>query len=71
MFSHAFILVFQEMIIAAVELFSEHMRGCLLSAGGGRLLGPDALRLRLVANLRHLREAYDSLLKLDLPSQVS
>ncbi|CAK1548634.1 unnamed protein product [Leptosia nina] len=58
----------KEMIIAAVELFSEHMRTCLLS-GGGSTLGPDTLRSRLVANLRHLREAYDSLLKLDLPSQ--
>ncbi|KAJ8734975.1 hypothetical protein PYW08_014225 [Mythimna loreyi] len=59
----------KEMIIAAVELFSEHMRSCLLSAGGGKLVPTDALRVRLVANLRHLREAYDSLLKLDLPSQ--
>ncbi|KAF9415299.1 hypothetical protein HW555_007048 [Spodoptera exigua] len=59
----------QEMIIAAVELFSEHMRACLLSPGGGKLVPTDTLRVRLVANLRHLREAYDSLLKLDLPSQ--
>ncbi|PZC87269.1 hypothetical protein B5X24_HaOG201505 [Helicoverpa armigera] len=59
----------KEMIIAAVQLFSEHMRACLLSPGGGKLLPTDALRVRLVANLRHLREAYDSLLKLDLPSQ--
>lgn len=59
----------KEMIIAAVELFSEHMRACLLSPGGGKLVPTDALRVRLVANLRHLREAYDSLLKLDLPSQ--
>ncbi|XP_028164499.1 exocyst complex component 2 [Ostrinia furnacalis] len=55
----------KEMIIAAVELFSEHMRACLLS-GGGSGAAPDA---RLTANLRHLRETYDSLLKLDLPSQ--
>lgn len=59
----------KEMIIAAVELFSEHMRACLLSPGGGKLVPTDTLRVRLVANLRHLREAYDSLLKLDLPSQ--
>lgn len=52
-----------------MELFSEHMRACLMS-GGGSVSG-DAMRVRLVANLRHLREAYDSLLKLDLPSQVS
>lgn len=56
------------MIIAAVELFSAHMRACLLSGGGSA--APDAMRSRLVANLRHLRETYDSLLKLDLPSQV-
>lgn len=64
----------QEMIIAAVEVFSEHMRECLLSGGGsvagGGALPVDVLRTRLLANLRHLREAYDSLLKLDLPSQV-
>lgn len=64
-------LVSQDMIIAAVELFSEHMRACLLAPGGGKLVPSDTLRVRLVANLRHLREAYDSLLKLDLPSQVS
>lgn len=62
------------MIIAAVEVFSEHMRACLLSGGGGSggggALPVDVLRTRLLANLRHLREAYDSLLKLDLPSQV-
>ncbi|KAL0849914.1 hypothetical protein ABMA28_011844 [Loxostege sticticalis] len=57
----------KEMIIAAVELFSAHMRACLLSGGGSA--APDAMRSRLVANLRHLRETYDSLLKLDLPSQ--
>ncbi|CAD0195349.1 unnamed protein product [Chrysodeixis includens] len=58
----------KDMIIAAVELFSEHMRACLL-APGGKLVPTDTLRARLLANLRHLREAYDSLLKLDLPSQ--
>ncbi|XP_028039948.1 exocyst complex component 2 [Bombyx mandarina] len=58
---------FKEMIIAGVELFSEHMRACLLSGGG--VTSADAARARLVANLRHLREAYESLLKLDLPSQ--
>ncbi|KAG6455553.1 hypothetical protein O3G_MSEX009291 [Manduca sexta] len=57
----------KEMIIAGVELFSEHMRSCLLSGGGA--VSADTLRTRLVANLRYLREAYDSLLKLDLPSQ--
>lgn len=56
------------MIITAVELFAEHMRGCLLVGGG--VVGADVMRARLVANLRHLREAYDCLLKLDLPSQV-
>ncbi|XP_022826629.1 exocyst complex component 2 [Spodoptera litura] len=59
----------KEMIIAAVELFSSHMRACLLAPGGAKLVPTDTLRVRLVANLRHLREAYDSLLKLDLPSQ--
>ncbi|CAH1643265.1 unnamed protein product [Spodoptera littoralis] len=59
----------KEMIIAAVELFSSHMRACLLSPGGAKSVPTDTLRVRLVANLRHLREAYDSLLKLDLPSQ--
>ncbi|XP_045510493.1 exocyst complex component 2 [Colias croceus] len=58
----------KEMIIAAVEVFSEHMRLCLL-AGGGAALPADALRSRLGANLRNLRDAYESLLKLDLPSQ--
>lgn len=57
-----------------MEVFSEHMRACLLSGGGGvgggGALPVDVLRTRLLANLRHLREAYDSLLKLDLPSQV-
>ncbi|XP_039765827.1 exocyst complex component 2 [Pararge aegeria] len=57
----------KEMIIAAVQLFSEHMRSCLLS--GGVPPSADVLRTRLVANLRSLREAYESLLKLDLPSQ--
>ncbi|CAH2262199.1 jg26825 [Pararge aegeria aegeria] len=52
---------------AAVQLFSEHMRSCLLS--GGVPPSADVLRTRLVANLRSLREAYESLLKLDLPSQ--
>lgn len=56
------------MIIAAVQVFSEHMRACLLSGGGS--VPADAMRSRLVSNLRHLRETYDSLLKLDLPSQV-
>lgn len=60
----------QEMIIAAVKLFSEHMRTCLLSGSSTKSLPTDALRVRLVANLRHLREAYDELIKLDLPSQV-
>lgn len=55
------------MIIAAVELFAEHMRACLLGTGNA---SAEAMRARLAANLRHLREAYDSLLKLDLPSQV-
>ncbi|XP_026764058.2 exocyst complex component 2 [Galleria mellonella] len=57
----------KEMIIAAVEQFSTHMRACLMSGAGN--VSADTLRLRLVANLRSLREAYDSLLKLDLPSQ--
>lgn len=57
----------KEMIIAAVEVFSEHMRCCLLTGAGS--VSADLLRTRLVANLRYLREAYDSLLKLDLPSQ--
>lgn len=56
------------MIIAGVEVFSEHMRACLLSGNGAATV--ESLRARLVANLRYLREAYDSLLKLDLPSQV-
>lgn len=56
------------MIIAAVELFSGHMRSCLL--GGAGAAGAEALRSRLAANLRHLRLAYTDLLKLDLPSQV-
>lgn len=59
------------MIIAMVESFSEQMRACLLS--GGSAVGSasaEVLRARLVANLRHLRDAYESLLKLDLPSQV-
>lgn len=61
----------QEMIIAAVELFSEHMRQCLMGGTGtSGALAPEALRARLLANLAHLREAYESLLKLDLPSQV-
>ncbi|XP_063634029.1 exocyst complex component 2 [Cydia splendana] len=58
----------KEMIIAGVEVFAVHMRSCLL-AGGGGAVPVDALRARLVANLRSLRDAYDSLLKLDLPSQ--
>nr|XP_034841374.1 exocyst complex component 2 isoform X2 [Maniola hyperantus] len=57
----------KEMIIAAVQLFSEHMRACLLA--GGVPPSADVLRSRLLANLRSLREAYESLLKLDLPSQ--
>ncbi|XP_059049390.1 exocyst complex component 2 [Achroia grisella] len=57
----------KEMIIAAVEQFSSQMRTCLMCGGGA--VSADTLRLRLVANLRSLREAYDSLLKLDLPSQ--
>ncbi|XP_023934089.1 exocyst complex component 2 [Bicyclus anynana] len=57
----------KEMIIAAVQLFSSHMRACLLA--GGAPPGADVLRARLLANLRSLREAYESLLKLDLPSQ--
>ncbi|KAM3958266.1 exocyst complex component secretory 5 [Aphomia sociella] len=57
----------KEMIIAAVELFSSQMRTCLMSGGGAA--AADTVRLRLVANLRSLREAYESLLKLDLPSQ--
>ncbi|XP_072935687.1 exocyst complex component 2 [Epargyreus clarus] len=56
----------KEMIIAAVELFAEHMRACLLGNGTA---SAEAMSARLAANLRHLREAYDSLLKLDLPSQ--
>ncbi|KAI8430152.1 hypothetical protein MSG28_000537 [Choristoneura fumiferana] len=63
----------KEMIIAAVEVFAAHMRACLLTGGGGGGSGGgapvDAVRARLLANLRSLREAYDSLLKLDLPSQ--
>lgn len=59
----------KEMIIAAVELFSEHMRSCLLTGSSNKALPMDTLRVRLVANLRHLREAYDELIKLDLPSQ--
>ncbi|XP_063373703.1 exocyst complex component 2 [Cydia amplana] len=58
----------KEMIIAGVEVFAVHMRACLL-AGGGGAVPSDALRARLVTNLRSLRDAYDSLLKLDLPSQ--
>ncbi|VVC88644.1 unnamed protein product [Leptidea sinapis] len=57
------------MIIAAVELFSEHMRTCLLSSGSSSNMGLEATRSRLLSNLRHLREAYESLIKLDLPSQ--
>ncbi|XP_060810472.1 exocyst complex component 2 [Amyelois transitella] len=57
----------KEMIIAVVEQFSEHMRLCLLSGGG--TVAHDVLRARLTTNLRHLREALDSLLKLDLPKQ--
>lgn len=60
----------QEMIIAAVELFSDHMRTCLLSGSGSKSVPIDALRVRLVTNLRHMREAYEELIKLDLPSQV-
>ncbi|XP_013148421.1 PREDICTED: exocyst complex component 2 [Papilio polytes] len=63
----------KEMIIAMVESFSEQMRGCLIctsgGGGGGAAVAADVLRARLLANLRHLRDAYDSLLKLDLPSQ--
>ncbi|KAJ2943891.1 hypothetical protein O0L34_g8215 [Tuta absoluta] len=59
----------KEMIIKAVEQFAEHMRACLMSGGGERVAGSAAADARLVANLRYLREAYDSLLKLDLPSQ--
>ncbi|XP_050665877.1 exocyst complex component 2 [Leptidea sinapis] len=59
----------KEMIIAAVELFSEHMRACLLSSGSSSNMGLEATRSRLLSNLRHLREAYESLIKLDLPSQ--
>ncbi|CAH0722849.1 unnamed protein product, partial [Brenthis ino] len=57
----------KEMIIAAMQQFSEQMRACLLA--GGAAPGAEALRARLLANLRSLREAYESLLKLDLPSQ--
>ncbi|XP_053600638.1 exocyst complex component 2 [Plodia interpunctella] len=57
---------FKEMIILVVERFSSDMRGCLL---GGGAASHDTLRARLCANLRHLREALDSLLKLDLPKQ--
>lgn len=57
------------MIIALVQQFSEQMRACLLS--GGTAPSAELLRSRLLANLRSLREAYESLLKLDLPSQVS
>ncbi|CAG9576085.1 unnamed protein product, partial [Danaus chrysippus] len=61
----------KEMIIAAVEVFSDQMRSCLLSSGpnAGSSVAADVLRTRLLANLRSLRDAYDSLLKLDLPSQ--
>ncbi|OWR47027.1 Exocyst complex component 2 [Danaus plexippus plexippus] len=61
----------KEMIIAAVEVFSDQMRSCLLSSGpsAGSAVAADVLRTRLLANLRSLRDAYDSLLKLDLPSQ--
>ncbi|CAH2068965.1 unnamed protein product, partial [Iphiclides podalirius] len=60
----------KEMIIAMVESFSEQMRSCLLSGGGAvGTASAEVLRARLVANLRHLRDAYESLLKLDLPSQ--
>nr|XP_026484674.1 exocyst complex component 2 [Vanessa tameamea] len=57
----------KEMITSAVQLFSTHVRACVLS--GGAAAGADTLRARLLANLRSLREAYESLLKLDLPSQ--
>ncbi|XP_068629047.1 exocyst complex component 2 [Battus philenor] len=63
----------KEMIIAMVESFSDQMRGCLICSGGGSGApggaGAEQMRTRLAANLRHLRDAYDSLLKLDLPSQ--
>ncbi|GBP94707.1 Exocyst complex component 2 [Eumeta japonica] len=64
----------EDMIIAGVELFAEHMRTCLLptqgfSGGGGGTVAVDMVRARLTTNLRYLREAYDTLLKLDLPSQ--
>ncbi|CAH2099615.1 unnamed protein product [Euphydryas editha] len=57
----------KEMITTAVQQFSEHTRACVLA--GGAAPSADAARARLLANLRSLREAYESLLKLDLPSQ--
>ncbi|KAL4705672.1 hypothetical protein ACJJTC_011234, partial [Scirpophaga incertulas] len=54
------------MIIAGVEVFAGHMRNCLV---GGGTAPAEATRARLAANLRHLRDTYDALLKLDLPSQ--
>lgn len=59
--------LFKQMIITGVELFAEHMRGCLLSGNG--VASAKIVRSRLVDNLRHLRETFDCLLKVDLPSQ--
>ncbi|KAG7304291.1 hypothetical protein JYU34_011232 [Plutella xylostella] len=72
---------FKQMIIESVELFATHMRGCLLPAGGAGGAGgggagggaggagAERVRARLVENLRALREMYEALIKLDLPSQ--
>ncbi|XP_048481795.1 exocyst complex component 2 [Plutella xylostella] len=70
---------FKQMIIESVELFATHMRGCLLpgggagggggGTGGAGGAGAERVRARLVENLRALREMYEALIKLDLPSQ--
>ncbi|CAG9107285.1 unnamed protein product [Plutella xylostella] len=72
---------FKQMIIESVELFATHMRGCLLLGGGGGTggasgaggggAGAERVRARLVENLRALREMYEALIKLDLPSQAN
>lgn len=58
---------FKAMIIAAVDLYAEIVREALLTDAG--TLGDAALLSWLANNLKKLREAYDALIKLDLPSQ--